>query len=158
MIYRLVKHFPNHWRVLALCFLSTPTLLAADAPAPTKEMAIKHLQAFLSVLDTGDFDKALTYIAPLPDLAHEDQQKMMRRLVEAREITRQGIEVLAAKGQWGKLADIHPDKSDDWARKFHVPPDQCWALAYEGAEAAFHFEPRQGLKIIRCNDIGKLKK
>jgi hypothetical protein len=82
---------------------------------------------------------------------------MMRRLVDAREITRQGIDVLAEKGQWGKLAEIHPDKADDWAKKFHVPPDQCWALAYEGAEAAFHFDGH-ALKIIRCNDIGKLKK
>ena len=141
--------------MLTICFLPTSTLLAADAP--TKEMAVQHLQAFLAVLDTRDFDKALTYVAPIPDLTPEDKKKMMQRMAEARELTKPGIEILAAKGQWGKLTAVRPDKAEAWAQKFKVPADQCYALSYEGAEAAFHFDGKS-LKIIRCDDIGKLKK
>ena len=143
--------------LLAALLLITSTAFAADPPAPTKEMAVQHLQAFLAVLETRDFDKALTFVAPIPDLTPEDKKKMMQRMVEARELTKPGIEILAAKGQWGKLTQVRPDKAEAWAQKFKVSPEQCYALSYEGAEAAFHFDGKS-LKIIRCDDIGKLKK
>jgi hypothetical protein len=143
--------------LLTVCFLSATSLRAADPPAPTKEMAVRHLQAFLAVLDSRDFDKALTFVAPMQNATPEEQKKVMQRLAEAREITKQGIEVLAAKGQWGKLTQVRPDNAEKWAKKFQVPPEQCYALSYEGAEAAFHFDGKS-LKIIRCDDIGKLKR
>jgi hypothetical protein len=140
--------------LIVLAFAARPD----DAPAgPTKEQAIQHLRAYFAALDARDFDKAATYLAMPPKTTPEELTRMMNRQIEQREITREGLEVFIPRAAWGKLADVQPDKAEAWAKKFDVPLDQCWGLIFEKAQAAFVFDGK-GLKIIRCNDIGKLKK
>jgi hypothetical protein len=132
--------------------------LAADEP--TKQQAVEHLKGFVAALEASDFDRAMTYLAMPAGGTAEQLKKALARMVQHQEITKQGLEVLAAHGTWGKLSEVAPDKAAKWAEDFKVPVGQCWGLVYERAEAAFHFDPKGkgGLKIIRCDDIGKLKR
>jgi hypothetical protein len=146
-------------RALAVTIL---LILAATAqsdapPAPGKEQAVQHLRAFFAALDARDFDTAATFLKTPPNTTAAELKRMMTRMLEQREITREGLEVFIPRATWGKLADVQPDKAEAWAKKFEVPVDECWGLIYEKAQAAFYFDGKQ-LKIIRCNDIGKLKK
>ncbi len=134
---------------------------AAQAAEPTKEQAIAHLKGLLTALEAKDYDKAVTFFATPPGATPEQLKAEMPKLIEKREISAEGIEVLAAEGKWSKLADVakpEPERAASWAKRFGVNPTECWALiGNAGGEAAFHFDGTS-LKLIRCDDIGKLKK
>ena len=80
----------------------------------------------------------------------------MQKILEIKEISAKGIEVMAAKATWGKLADIAPDKGPRWAAKFDVPVEQCWGMVHESGEVGFHWDGKQ-LRFIRLDDVGKLE-
>jgi hypothetical protein len=141
-----------------ICVAAASMLGAAEPAAPTKEQAIEHLGSFLAALEANDFDNAAAHVAKAPNVTAEETKKTFKRLLEMREISKEGIEVLASHGQWGKLTQLKADKGPAWAKRYNLPAEECYVLAHpEGAEAAFHFDGKS-LKIIRCDDIGKLKK
>ena len=133
----------------------------AQAAEPTKEQAIAHLKGLLTALEAKDYDKAVTFFATPPTATLEQIKAAMPKLIELSEISAEGIEVLAAEGKWSKLADVvkaEAERAASWAKRAGVNPAECWALMGDaGGEAAFHFDGTS-LKLIRCDDIGKLKK
>ena len=50
-----------------------------------------------------------------------------------------------------------PERAKSLAERAGVPEDECYGLMHENAEAGFHWTG-QDFKIIRCNNVGKLKK
>lgn len=134
---------------------------AAQAAEPTKEQAVAHLKGLLTALETKDYEKAVTFFATPPGATPEQLKAEMPKLIEKREISAEGIEVLAAEGKWSKLADVvkaEAERAASWAKRFGVNPTDCWALMGDaGGEAAFHFDGTS-LKLIRCDDIGKLER
>ena len=133
---------------------------AAQAAEPTKEQAIAHLKGLLTALEAKDYDKAATFFTIPPGATPEQLKEGLPKLIELREISAEGIEALAAEGKWTKLADVvkaEAERAASWAKRFGVNPAECWALMADPAEAAFHFDGTS-LKLIRCDDIGKLKK
>lgn len=134
---------------------------AARAAEPTKQQAIAHLKGLLTALEAKDYDKAVPFFATPPGATPEQLKAEMPKLIEIREISAEGIEVLAAEGKWSKLADVakpETERAASWAKRFGVNPAECWALMTDrGGEAAFHFDGTS-LKLIRCDDIGKLEK
>jgi hypothetical protein len=142
--------------VLSL-WLGAPAVQAAE---PTKEQAIAHLKGLLTALEAKDYDKAATFFVVPPGATPEQLKEAMTALIEKREISAEGIEVLAAEGKWSKLADVakpETERAASWAKRSGVNPTECWALMGAPGEAAFHFDGTS-LKLIRCDDIGKLKK
>jgi hypothetical protein len=140
--------------VLPLMF-GSPVARAAE---PTKEQAVAHLKGLLTALEAKDYDKALTFFVPPPTATPEQIRTGLAKLIEQSEISAEGIEVLAAEGKWGKLADVvKPESAASWTKRFGVNPAECWGLITDPGEAAFHFDGTS-LKLIRCDDIGKLKK
>jgi hypothetical protein len=134
---------------------------AARAAEPTKEQAIAHLKGLLTALEAKDYDKAGTFFVIPPGATPEQLKAELPKVIEQRELSAEGIEVLAAEGKWTKLADVakpETERAASWAKRFGVNPTECWALMGDkGGEAAFHFDGTS-LKLIRCDDIGKLKK
>ena len=134
---------------------------AAQAAEPTKEQGIAHLKGLLTALEAKDYDKAATFFTIPPGATPEQLKESMPKLIEKSEISAEGIEALAAEGKWSKLADVvkaETERAASWAKRFGVNPAECWALmGAPGGEAAFHFDGTS-LKLIRCDDIGKLKK
>ena len=81
---------------------------------------------------------------------------MLGKLIELNEISAKGIEILAAKGKWGKLAEVfEPERAAAWAEKFAVPVDQCYGFSLDKASVGFHWDGTE-LKLIRLNNVGKL--
>ena len=135
----------------------TPTEAAKPAAGdPTKEMAEKRLREMLAALEAKDYKKAMTFMASSPNIPAEKLQEGLERILEIKEISAHGIDVLMAKGQWGKLETIAPDKGPRWAQKFDKPVGECWGIVFDNAEVGFHWDGKE-LKFIRLDDVGKLQ-
>ncbi|HEU0031736.1 MAG TPA: hypothetical protein VFQ53_13960 [Kofleriaceae bacterium] len=125
------------------------------ASAPTKEVAIDTLKAVNTALEAKDYNKAADMFGTPAGATKEQLAGQLGGLIEKQEISKAGIDVMASKGKFGKLAEVFPDKGERWAKKFNVPLDECYALSFENGEAAFHWTGNS-FKLIRLDDIGKL--
>ena len=138
-----------------------PTPTEPDKPAaatggPSKEAAIQHLKDLNAALEAKDYKKAVTFMAAFPNMPPEKMEEQIGKLVEIKEISAKGIDILAAKGKWGPLSELYGDKAARWASKVNVPVEQTWGFSYENAEVGFHWDGK-ALKIIRLDDVGKLE-
>jgi hypothetical protein len=130
----------------------------ATSSSATKEGAVLVLQEAAEALDAKNYDKALEYFHIPPGATPEKFKEAAPGMVEKQEISKDGVEVLAAKGKWGTLAEVFtPERAKSLAERAGVPEDECYGLTHENAEAGFHWTG-QDFKIIRCNNVGKLKK
>jgi len=125
---------------------------------PTREAAIQVLKDTLAALEAKDWDKAASHF-PFP-AGTKDLGDKLGRLIELKEISAKGIEILAASGKWGKLSEVfEPDRALRFAEKFGVPVEECWGFSVESANAnasvGFHWDGK-ALKLIRLNNVGKL--
>lgn len=142
---------------LAVVLVGACTTMSVAQAQPTKEKAVQVLREVLAALEAKDYDRAAKHFQ-FP--AKADRSKIaseLAALLTRREISKKGIDVLAAKGKWGKLADVLAAKrAQGYANRFKVPLDACYGLLLEPAEAGFYWDGAR-FKIIRCDDIGKLQ-
>lgn len=132
---------------------------AAEPPAagePTKAMAEQRLRDMLAALEAKDYDKAMTYMASVPGVPADKMKESLARVLEIKELSAHGIDTLVAKGQWGKLEQVAPEKGARWAAKFEKPVAECYGFVLDKAEAGFHWDGKE-LKFIRLDDVGKLE-
>ena len=123
---------------------------------PVKESAVRVLQDALAALEARDYAKAATFFRVPPSSDLEDVKKQLARLLELRELSQNGIDILARDGKWGKLDQaFSADRAKYMAERAGVPLDACYGLSLRNAEAGFYWDGKQ-FKIIRCDDIGKL--
>lgn len=133
---------------------------APTGDAPSKEAGIQRLKDVLAALEAKDYAKATGYFV-LPAGAPADQvAEQLGKLIELKEISAPGIEVVATKGKWGKLAVVfEPERAAKWAERSGVAVDQCWGFSVDGgganASVGFHWDGKE-LKVIRLNNVGKL--
>ncbi len=128
----------------------------ASAAEPTKAEAVGILRNLFSALLAQDYQKAVTFFQTPTGATPADLQKAVARLIELKEISAPGIDVLEAKGKWGKLNEtVEPARAERFAAKFGVPAADCYGLTLGNAEAGFFWDGKQ-LKVIRCDDIGNL--
>ncbi len=157
------SNFPRAWglrfgvlQVMLAVLLGMGGLRAVE-PEPKKEAAVAVLQGLLAALEARDYPKALGFFQMPPKATPEELRKAASRLIELREISKAGIEVLENQGRWGKLAEtLEPARAQRFAERFGVPVVQCYGLTLGNAEAGFYWDG-QTLKVIRCDDIGKLE-
>jgi hypothetical protein len=124
--------------------------------APTKEAAVKTLQDAAAALEAKDYDKAVVHFHVPPGATPEQFKTAAPGMVENREISKQGVEILAAQGKWGKLEEVLPkDRAQRYAERSGVPLAECYGLTHGDAETGFYWDGRQ-FKLIRCDDVGKL--
>ena len=155
--------FPKFFRIrsarLGALILSLSGLLIAGralAAEPTKADAVTVLRGLFSALEAKDYAKAAAFLQNPPGLSPEVLQKEVAKFIERNEISAAGITVLDAKGKWGKLSEaVEPARAQRFADKFGVALEACYGLALGNAEAGFFWDGKQ-LRIIRCDDIGKL--
>jgi hypothetical protein len=141
-----------------------PTPTEPDKPAatgtPTKEAGIARLKETLAALEAKDYTKAAGFFVLPAGVPADKIAGELGRLLELKEISAPGIEILATKGKWGKLAEVfEPERAQRWAEKSGVAVDQCWGFSAEGsganASVGFHYDGKE-LKLIRLNNVGKL--
>ena len=129
----------------------------AAATTATKDAVIAHLRATLAAIEAEDWDAAAAHFhmgprAPKP----AEFPEAFRGMVAKREISAAGIDVLAAKGTFGSLAEVFPERGASWAERAGVPLDRCYALAHGDGEVAVYLG-EGGLQLIRLDDVGKLR-
>ena len=134
---------------------------APAATGPTKEAAIKHLREVLAAIEAKDWKKAVGYFAFPAAERPRNIEEQLAKLIELKEISAKGIDVLAAKGKYGKLAEVmEPEKAARFAEKFAVKVDECYGFSVESAQAnatvGFHWDGTV-LRLIRLNNVGKLE-
>jgi hypothetical protein len=132
-------------------------LTAGVARADTKDKAVQTLRDFLAALEAKDYKKAATFLEGAAKAPQEKLAKELEALLTRREISKKGIEVLAAKGKWGKLDEVFkPDRAKSMADRFKVPVASCYGLEFNGGEAGFYWNGTR-FTLIRVDDIGKLE-
>lgn len=143
--------------LLAFAGCSKSNAPESGASAPTKEAAVQLLKSFLSAIEAKDYDKAAAMIQLPPQMTQDDIRKGLGRILELNELSAQGIDILDAKGKWGKLAEVYgAERANRFIERAGVPVDDCYGLNYESAEAGFYWDGKQ-FKIVRVDDIGKLR-
>jgi hypothetical protein len=128
----------------------------AAAAAPSKEDAVRVLRELAAALDAKDLDKAVGYFYAQPGAPADALRKSVARFPEIHEISADGVEILAARGKWGRLDEVLTGPGKRVPERRQLPPDQCYGLGLEGAQAGFYWTDGQ-LKIVWCNNIGKLR-
>lgn len=128
-----------------------PTLAQNE---PTRQMALNFLRKFLKALEEEAYEEADAYLFDFPHLSAEKRMATLKTLIEKREISAPGLDLLA-EGEYGPLCQVFPEHSHDMARRASVPPNECWAFRLKGAKAGLHWDGNQ-LKLFYIDDIGKL--
>jgi hypothetical protein len=140
--------------VLTLAFLA---LVGCKSSGPTKEAAVQTLRNFLAAIEAKDYDKAAGMLKLPPQVTPDDIKRGLGRIMELQEISSKGIDILAEKGKWGKLADVYgADRANRFVERSGASLDDSYGLNYQEAEAAFFWDGKE-FKITRVDDIGKLQ-
>jgi hypothetical protein len=124
--------------------------------APTKDNMVATLKKVHAALAAKDYKKAVGFFALPKGMDPAKAEKAVSRLIEKNEISEPGIDILAAKGTFGKLSELAPDKGKRRADRAGVPLEECYVLAFEEAEVMAHWDG-SSFKIFRLDDVGKLK-
>jgi hypothetical protein len=129
---------------------------AVEAQQPAKEEAVKTLRAFVAALEAKDYERALFYLQLPPD-EKIDPEKELGGLLRRGEISRKGIDIIAAKGKWGKLTEIiSAARVDRYAKQLKIAPESCYGFVLGDAEACLCWTGMR-FTIFRVENIGKLK-
>ena len=124
---------------------------------PTKEAAVQLLRSFLAAVEAKDYSKAAAMIQTSSQVPPAEIEKALGRILELNEISARGIDILAERGKWGKLAEVYgADRASRLIARAGVPVDDCYGLNLENAEAGFYWNGKE-FKLVRVDDIGKLR-
>ncbi len=146
-------------RVLG-CVLLAVVLLGGcrkNPGGPTKEAAQQMLRDVLAALEKQDLDAALGYFFLPQSLGRDEAKQAIGSFLERREISKEGLDVLFARGKWGPLADVvGREKAERFASRLETPVAELWGYfgPDELGEAIFRWDG--ALKLIRLDDVGKL--
>jgi len=127
----------------------------AASAKPTKEALVAVLRNLQASLDAKDYPAAVTSLVAFPGMTDEQMQKAVAGFVEKREVSAEGIAVLEAKGRYGPLLEVFPDRGENFAKKAGVDAATCYAMALDVAEVAAHWDGK-AFRLIRLDDVGKL--
>ncbi len=123
---------------------------------PTKDEVIEVLRKVADALEAKDYDLAAAHFIEYPNMTPEAMKTALAGFLEKREISKAGVEILAAKGKFGPLAEVFPEAGARWAEKAGVPLDNCWGISWGDAQVAVAKEAGDPL-IFRLDDVGKLE-
>jgi len=107
-------------------------------------------------LDAKNYSAAATSLVTFPGMTDEQMQKAAAGFIQKREISAGGIDILEAKGRYGPLLEVFPDRGANLAKRAGVDAAACYAMSLENAEVAAHWDG-QAFRLIRLDDVGKLK-
>ena len=124
---------------------------------PTKEAAVQTLRTFLAAVEAKEYPKAAAMIQTSSEVSPAEIEKSLGRMLDNNELSARGIDILAERGKWGKLAEVFgADRASRLIARAGVPVDDCYGLNLENAEAGFYWNGQQ-FKLVRVDDIGKLR-
>jgi hypothetical protein len=142
---------------LAGCKKAGDQTAGGAAAGPTKEAAVQVLRNFLAAVEAKDYDKAAAMVQTSEQVSRDEISKSLGRMLELNELSARGIDILAERGKWGKLAEVYgAERASRLIARAGVSVDDCYGLNLEEAEAGFYWDGKQ-FKLVRIDDIGKLR-
>ena len=124
---------------------------------PTKEAAVQTLRSFLAAVEAKEYSKAAAMVQTSSEVSPAEIERSLGRMLENNELSARGIDILAERGKWGKLAEVFgADRASRLIARAGVPVDDCYGLNLENAEAGFYWNGKE-FKLVRVDDIGKLR-
>lgn len=157
----LVHHLRRPAPLLALLLLlgagcgSDEASAPPPPPKPAREAFVAVLEDLLQALEAKDYDAARGCMAPFPGVRDQDMKEDLADLLERREISPEGLAILAKDGTFGPLLELFPKRGRRFANAAGVDATLCWAMSHDGAEVAAHWTG-DAFRIIRLDDVGKL--
>ena len=148
----------NHSRIFLFALLLASITFGCGAKAePTKEQLISDLNTVYDLLSGGDYEAAADYFKGPKGMPKAKLANELKGLLEKRELSKEGIEILDSKGTFGPLREVFPDRAESWMGRNDLPQDaECYAIGYQGAEVAAHWTDDR-FEFIRMDDVGKLR-
>ncbi len=154
-------------RILTTTVVLTTLLLApacggeggggdAGPNAPSKEALLQTLRDMSKAVTAGDLEKALTYMAEIPQADVVKMRQSLPKFVEREGINDANIDKLGAKGKYGPLKEIFPKRGKMWAERLKVEVDDCYAIGVGNAEVAGQWT-KAGFRLIRADDLNKIE-
>ena len=138
------------------------TAILLNSDGPTKERCIQVLKDILIAHNSGDYEKAMSYFRN--DETEKDYKQAIRTGSTPRKLglSTEQIDALAEKGkltsltdyidsQRPKIANIPPDFTTLYGRKYNVPVENCYVLSMGGKGIAFYWDGKD-LKLIASVD------
>lgn len=142
---------------LAGCKKAGDQASGGAAAGPTKEAAVQTLRSFLAAVEARDYDKAAAMIQISEQVSRDEISKSLGRMLDQNELSARGIDILAERGKWGKLAEVYgAERASRLIARAGVSVDDCYGLNLDAAEAGFYWDGKQ-FKLVRIDDIGKLR-
>ncbi len=135
---------------------ASPSQAVSVAAQPTQQAALDHLRKTIQALDAKNYEEAAGYFKIPAGAGPDKVAKELQKLVDRHEISKAGVEKLAAKAKWGKLEEVFGAKrAKAWTDRSKVPLQDCYGLGVEPAEVGLYWDGSRFL-IIRLDDVGKL--
>jgi hypothetical protein len=128
----------------------------AQAPKPTKAALVQTLRDLLAALEAGDDDRAALHLVLLPGMQPEDVPVALDRILERKDLTAEGIDILAQEGAFGELDDLLKERGKSWAAHAGVNENRCYALVFDDAEVAAFWDGA-AFRIFHLDDVGNMK-
>jgi len=135
--------------------------VAAPATAPTtgpaKEVAMQTLRDLLAAIEGKDYDRAMGLMV-LGNMKREDAPAALQKLLELREVSAKGIDIIAAQGKWGTLTEVvGAERAKLMLRRAGgAPVESCYMITLRNAEAGFVWDGK-AFKVFRLNNVGQLE-
>ena len=122
---------------------------------PTKELMIQTLFEVNELLVNKNYEKASNYFLLPQGLSQEEINSELSKLIELKEISKDGIENLEKKGVYGKVIDIYQNKGQKEISKKQLDPENCYGilLANTWVEVMALWE-NESFKFFRIDNIG----
>lgn len=126
----------------------------------SKEAAVAVLREFYKLADGKEYEKAAALFIENPDFDPKKAGEQIPRMLERKEISLKGIDILVEKGEFLQMTD--PSKGDaNLARKIterlkDVKPEDVYGLGVKERGGAMFVWDGTTLKILRLSDIGRL--
>ena len=124
--------------------------------APTKELLLQSLTVLLGYIENEQYDAA----KPQMYVPEDFPADKFARLIELRELSPAGIEVLRETGVYGPAVEVfEADRANHFAQRVDVPVNECFGMVAvaegEQGETMAHWVGDR-FKFLRADDIGKL--
>ena len=124
---------------------------------PVKETMISQLYELNDLLIKNNYKEALDYIVVV-DVSEKKLLKMMPKLIKKKDISKEGIDLLNANANFGKVSELYGSKGKREIKRKKLDANQCFGLYIEKSniEVMALWKDNKFL-FFRLDNIGKLK-
>ncbi len=149
-----MKAYKNYFIAI---LLATFAFGCQGSANPDKDQLISDLKTVFKLLSEEKYEAAADHFRGPEGLSKDKMVRGMKGMIEKNEISMPGIEVLAAKGNFGPLMEVFPERGGSWLERNGISSaENCYGLGFDRAEVAAYWTGSE-FQLFRLDDVGKLR-